>query len=83
MRPKLNNVKPLDGYRLLLEYANGEKRILDTSYWLEKPMYQELKNEALFNTVKLTSITVMWVNGQDIAPDDLYEYSVPISEMSA
>ncbi|CAA7601142.1 Protein of unknown function DUF2442 [Acididesulfobacillus acetoxydans] len=79
MIPKLFQVKPLEGYRLLLEYSNGEKRILDTSYWLEKPMYQELKNVTLFNTVKISGITVMWVNGQDIAPDDLYEYSLPVA----
>jgi hypothetical protein len=83
MIPKLLNVKPIEGYRLLLDYENGEKRILDTSYWLEKPMYMELKNEVLFNTVKISGITVMWVTGQDIAPDDLYEYSLPETEMSA
>jgi hypothetical protein len=32
MIPKLLNVKPIEGYRLLLDYENGEKRILDTSY---------------------------------------------------
>ncbi len=83
MTPKLSNVKPLEGYRLLLEYSNGEKRILDTSYWLEKPMYQKLKNEILFNTVKIAGITVMWVTGQDIAPDDLYEFSLPVAEIRA
>lgn len=83
MLPKLINVQPLPEYRLLLEYANGEKRILDTSFWLEKPMYKELKDEIIFSTVKVAGITVMWVNGQDIAPDDLYEYSVPTSVLSA
>jgi hypothetical protein len=63
MRPKLIDVKPIEGYRLLLEYMNGEKKILDTSYWLEKQMYMELRNEELFKTVKLAGITVMWVNG--------------------
>ena len=80
MIPKLLQVKPLEGYRLFLEYSNGEKRILDRSYWLEKPMYQELKNETLFNTVKISGITVTWVTGQDIAPDDLYVYSLPVVE---
>lgn len=83
MLPKLLDVKPIEGFQLLIKYENGETRILDTSYWLEKPMYRELKNEILFNTVKVCGITVMWVNGQDIAPDDLYEYSKPLNEMSA
>lgn len=83
MLPKLIEVTPLDGYKLLLKYQNGESRILDTTYWLEKPMYKELKNNTLFNTVKVCGITISWINGQDIAPDDLYEYSEPIKEISA
>lgn len=83
MRPKLINVKPLDGYRLLLEYANNEKRILDTEYWLSKPMYECLKDKALFDTVKVAGISIVWANGLDIAPDDLYEYSEPVKEKSA
>lgn len=77
MTPKLLKVKPVEGYKLLLEYSNGEVRTLDSAYWLDKPMYQELKNKILFNTAKIVGITVMWVNGQDIAPEDLYEYSLP------
>ena len=67
----------------MLEYANGEKRILDTEYWLSKPMYECLKNKALFETVKVAGISIVWANGLDIAPDNLYEYSEPVKEKSA
>jgi hypothetical protein len=83
MRPKLTDVRPIDGYKLLLEYANGEKRILDTEYWLSKPMYESLKNKKMFDTVKMAGISIAWANGLDIAPDDLYEYSEPAKEKSA
>jgi hypothetical protein len=83
MRPKLVGVKPLDGFKLVLEYANGEKRILNTEYWLSKPMYESLKNKNMFDTVKIAGISIAWANGLDIAPDDLYEYSELVKEKSA
>jgi hypothetical protein len=83
MRPKLIGVKPLDEFKLLLEYANGEKRVLDTEYWLSKPMYESLKNKTMFDTVKIAGISIAWANGLDIAPDDLYEYSELLKEKSA
>lgn len=83
MRPKLINVKPLDGFKLLLEYANNERRVLDTEYWLSKPMYESLRDKKMFETVKVSGISIMWANGLDIAPDDLYEYSEPVKEKSA
>ncbi|MBI4733435.1 MAG: DUF2442 domain-containing protein [Rubrobacteridae bacterium] len=83
MRPKLTGVKPLDGFKLLLEYANSEKRILDTEYWLSKPMYESLKNKKMFDTVKIAGISITWANGLDIAPDDLYEYSELVEGKSA
>jgi hypothetical protein len=83
MRPKLINVKSLDGFKLLLEYANNERRVLETEYWLSKPMYESLRNKKMFETVKVSGISIMWANGLDIAPDDLYEYSKPVKEKSA
>ena len=78
MLPELLNVTPIEGYQLLLEYDNGERRLLDTSFWLEKPMYNCLRSKELFDTVKVQGMTIIWDNGLDIAPEDLYEFSTPI-----
>jgi hypothetical protein len=45
------------------------------AYWLDKPMFQELKNIELFRTVKVAGLSISWLHGQDLCPDELYEDS--------
>jgi hypothetical protein len=80
MNPRVTNVKPLDDYKVLLTFTNGEKKIYDVSPFLELRMWQELKNPVLFQTVKVVAGTIEWIHEQDICPDDLYENSVPFSK---
>ena len=39
---------------------------------LDKPFYSKLKNKGLFSTVKVRDITLEWITGQDLCPDELY-----------
>ena len=73
IRPK--EVKPLDGYRLNVLFDNGEMKIYDMSKLIEKPFYSRLKNKSLFNTVKVSDITLEWATGEDICPHELYNNS--------
>jgi Protein of unknown function (DUF2442) len=52
-----------------------ETRVYDMSALLEKPFYNKLKNKYVFNTVKVSDITLEWITGQDNCPDDLYNNS--------
>ncbi len=70
--PRPKDVKPLDNYSLEVLFENGETKIYDMTSILEKPFYSKLKNKNLFNTVKVTDITLEWITGQDICPDELY-----------
>lgn len=74
-------VQPLDNYKLLLEFDNGEKRIGDVSPLLVKPVFAFLKDNAFFNSVYIEYGAVTWrdSNGNevDICPDKLYMDSVP------
>ena len=72
MVPRPKDVKPLDDYCLKVLFENGETRVYDMSALLEKPFYSKLKNKSIFNTVKVSDITLEWITGQDICPDDLY-----------
>lgn len=72
MVPRPKEVKPLENYNLQIVFDNGEKRIYDMSNLLEMPFYQKLKNKSIFNTVRVSDITLEWVTGQDICPDELY-----------
>ena len=46
--------------------------------YLDKGIFQELKEPKYFNSVKPCLGSVQWKNGQDFCPDMLYEESVPI-----
>lgn len=75
------SVQPLDNYKLLLEFDNGEKRIGDISSLLVKPVFAFLKDSTFFNSVYIEYGAVTWrdSNGHevDICPDKLYMDSVP------
>jgi hypothetical protein len=71
-------VAPQPDYRLLVTFNNNEKRIFDVKPYLEHKAFQELKIPALFRTVKPAGLSIEWIHGQDICPDELYHNSVPV-----
>ena len=75
-QPKVKSVKPLQDYKLLIEYETGEKKIFDVKPYISGDWYGELSNIDLFNTVHPCGTTVEWAGGQDIAPHELYDLSV-------
>jgi multimeric flavodoxin WrbA len=77
-RPKLVSVEPKPDYQLLLTYDNNEQRIFDVEPHLDTPPYNELKDEALFNKVKITGFKIEWRPLLDMEPDTLYFDSVPV-----
>jgi len=78
IRPKAINVTPQADYCLLVTFNNDEKRIFDVKPYLNFKPFNELKNPVIFNTVKPAGLSVEWIHGQDICPDELYHNSVPI-----
>ena len=76
----IKHVKPLDNYNLLLTFENGEKRLFDMSPYLNLGIFQELKDEKMFRTVKTNFDTIEWDNEADIDPEILYKDSKMIEE---
>ena len=74
MIPKVVEVRPLDGYRLWLRFQDGVSGIADLSAELWGPMFEPLKDAALFAqaSVHLELETVTWPNGADLTPEFLY-----------
>ncbi len=75
--PTAIEVQVCDDYNLLVTFDNQEKRIFDVKPYLEFIAYKELKNKTLFATVKPAGLSVEWIHGQDICPDELYYNSIP------
>jgi hypothetical protein len=72
-------VEPNKDKKLLLTFENGEKRIFDMKEYLEYGVFQELKDENIFNSVHIAFDSIEWSNGLDIDPEVLYEKSSPIN----
>lgn len=69
-------VKPLEDYKLLLTFENGEKRTFDMKPYLDKGIFRELKDEKIFRTVRVCFDSIEWSNEADIDPEVLYEDSM-------
>lgn len=69
-------VKVHPGYRLELEFENGEHRMFDMSPYMEKKPFIRLKNSPFFNCAYIDYGTVVWPGDIDIAPETLYDDSV-------
>ena len=76
MYAPVTSVKPLDGYKLLLEFGNIEKRIFDVSPYLNTGKFAELRDLSLFNSVTIKFDSIEWANHLDIDPEFLYEKSI-------
>lgn len=80
MNPRVRKVTPLEGYKLRIEFSNGETGEYDCTPLLEFGVFKELKNVQYFKSVKIVGGTVGWPNEQDICPDTLYLDSVKFVE---
>lgn len=58
---------------------NKEVRLFDMNPYLDKGIFRKLKNENIFNAVKVSFDSIEWPNEADIDPKTLYEDSVSYS----
>lgn len=72
------SVKPLSEYKLSLEFENQEKRIFDVTPYLEMGVFCQLKDKNIFSRAFIDGGTVMWPGEIDIAPETLYDRSIPL-----
>jgi len=81
----------LGNFTLLIESEEGETRILDCSSWLQKNMgaFESLKKEENFKQFYIDTGILTWhvdipkkndkqINEFDIAPEYVYENSIPV-----
>ena len=68
-------VKPLDGYKLEIEFNDGLVRVIDCSFLLHGTLGEPLKDLDYFRRVRVDddARTIVWPNGLDPAPELLHE----------
>ena len=80
MKPAVIKVLPKSGYLLDLTFENVEIKVFDMNPYLNIGLFVELKNEAVFNSVKVFFDSIQWSNELDFDPEVLYDYSQPVSK---
>ena len=75
LRPTAKKVIAKEDYTLEIEFDNGEKKEFDVKPYIKGEWYGKLKDISYFKAVETDGFTVVWPDGQDICPDELYELS--------
>ena len=75
IRPTAVKVIPKDDYILDVEFDNGERKEFDVKPYIRGEWYGKLHDLNYFKAVETDGYTVVWPEGQDICPDELYELS--------
>lgn len=74
----VREVIPQPDYTLLLTFSDGSKRTYNARPLLNKAIFADLKSLPFFLTAHVGGDTVTWNDDVDIAPEHLYENSVPV-----
>jgi len=78
--PKILSVQALENKKLLVNFSNGVEKIYDCSQLLNLDMFQILKNDALFKSVKVDSggFGISWNDNADLSEYELWTNSVEV-----
>lgn len=72
MSPSVKAVIPLEGYRLSVEFDNGESGIIVMTQYLNFGVFKRLQDRDEFRKVHVSFDTVEWDAGVDLDPDFVY-----------
>lgn len=78
MMIRVTSVQTVPDFHLQLRFSNGECRCFDMTPYLHLPVYRRLDNPRFFALARVDYGTVVWPDEIDIAPETLYEHSLPL-----
>lgn len=70
--------EPRRDHTIVVTFITGEKKIYDARPLLDRVPFAPLKNIGFFMMAHVAGGTVVWNDDVDLAPEHLYEMSVPI-----
>jgi hypothetical protein len=73
------SVRVLPEFQLDLEFNNGERRKFDMRPLLSMKPWNRIAAPNVFERVRVDYGTVVWPGEIDVAPETLYDDSVPLS----
>jgi hypothetical protein len=75
------SVVPTKDYQLDLEFKNGERRRFDMRPLLAIKPWNRISSLNLFERARVVYGTVVWPGEIDIAPETLYDDSIPLNNL--
>jgi hypothetical protein len=65
----------VDGYKVWIEFSNGDSGVVDLEPDLWGPMFEPLKDPEKFKKFRISDVvhTLVWENGADLAPEHLHK----------
>ena len=72
---KVISAEPIEKHRIRIQLSNGKRGIFDVSPYLDKGVFQELKEAQYFRSVKVAYGGVMWPHEQDFSAETI-EYEL-------
>ncbi|VAW67335.1 hypothetical protein MNBD_GAMMA08-2726 [hydrothermal vent metagenome] len=78
MNPHVIGVEVKSDYTLKIVFENDEIRLFDATPFLEKGIFNELKDRNYFKKVRVAFGAVEWPHEQDFSKDTLYLLSTPV-----
>jgi hypothetical protein len=80
LRPTAIQAEAICEYQILVEFDNGEKKIFDVEPYIKGEWYGKLRVYEYFKRVHTDGFTVVWPDGQDICPDELYDMGRDVND---
>ena len=77
MYKRITGVIPIPDYKLIVTFEESETRLLNMGPYLNKGIYNELKDISIFNSARVSFDTIEWSNQADIDPEFVYSESIP------
>lgn len=75
--PRIIRAKALEDYKIELLYETGELKIYDMNELINTcGFYKNLKDKNEFKRIEIVGLTIQWENGEDVAPELLYDDSI-------
>lgn len=68
---RIIEAKPRDNYRIKVTMASGLTGVFDVKPYLNGSVFQELKNPAYFNRVRVEHYGISWPHEQDFSSDTI------------
>lgn len=72
MNPQVKAVQATDNYVLIVHFDNNESKRFDVTPFLDKGIFQELRDINYFKQVIVAFGSVEWPHEQDFSYDTLY-----------